>query len=174
LAEEVEETRFEVVETAAAEEGSTPITLGSDGKVVLKDLFVDIMDSGSDSQVSEEPNFLEQGREEMADGRITEAIVYFQKAIRDPQHEAEASYLLGLCFLKESHSKLAEKFFTRGLILPGQDDTFYNKIRYNLAVLYEMTDRVPDAIRELSEIEAKNPDYEDVVARIQYLKDSTG
>jgi Flp pilus assembly protein TadD len=170
----VEETRFEIVETSTDEEDDTPISFDSGGKVVLKDLFVDIMDSPGESETPEEPNFLERGRIEMSDGQISQAIVSLQKSIREPRYEAESCFLLGLCFLKENHGRLAEKFFKRGLNLRGQDDTYYNKLRYNLAVLYEMRDKIPDAITVLSDIAANDPEYEDVVARIQGLKASIG
>jgi tetratricopeptide (TPR) repeat protein len=103
---------------------------------------------------------------------LEEAIEEFKLASRDPALTFDCSQLIGLCFMKMGAVDSAIEEFLKGLSVPDQRPEQYRGLKYELALAYEASDNVRNAIDLYSDIFREDPDFRDVAGKVRLL--STG
>jgi pilus assembly protein FimV len=103
-------------------------------------------------------------------GLLDEAIAEFQLAAKDEGRILECSSMLGLCFMEKGMSKLAIKWFEKGLKAPGRLPEEYQGLRYDLATAYEAAGEPREAQRLFSELYGQDATFRDVAAKVKALR----
>ncbi|GAM10037.1 cellulose synthase subunit BcsC [Geobacter sp. OR-1] len=102
-------------------------------------------------------------------GLLDEAIHEFRSAGRDPQRAADCISLQAICLRDKGDITGAEAVFKEGLDLPVLSSEALLNLKYELALLYELADRHPEAVKIYQEIVRINPSYRDVSLKLSHL-----
>ena len=78
--------------------------------------------------------------------------------------------MLALCFEEMGMANLAINQYKKGLSSEGYDEIDYQKLRYNLGLLYERRGMMKDALQVYEEILSLDIEYEDVKSRVEMIK----
>jgi tetratricopeptide (TPR) repeat protein len=105
-------------------------------------------------------------------GLYDEAVEEFRAAARDTSRSADCSCLEGLCWRDKGDMTAAEDAFKEGLALPVISAEALLNLKYELAMLYELSDRTEEAISLYSEIMNANIYFRDVSDRLANLADN--
>lgn len=105
-------------------------------------------------------------------GLYDEAVEEFRSAARDSSRSADCSCLEGLCWRDKGDQTAAERAFKEGLALPVISAEALLNLKYELAMLYELSDRTEEAISLYSEIMHANIYFRDVSDRLANLADN--
>ena len=105
-------------------------------------------------------------------GLYDDAIAEFQAASRDPRRKLDCIILQGMCCRDKGDVARAEGVLKKGMALaaggsPGEDPA---PLQYELALLYESTGRVEEALLLYRQIKAIAPRFRDTVTRIAVLQ----
>lgn len=106
-------------------------------------------------------------------GLYDEAINEFRQASEAPERRVECLLQQGACLRDKGELALAENALQSLLNAPGLSLEESCAIKYELAATYEAGGRAADAARLFGEIEAANPAFRDVKARLQQASDGT-
>jgi len=105
-------------------------------------------------------------------GRLEEAIGHFKKAAEGTREKLKAYELLGRCYIEKGDFETAIRCLKEGLSFDGFNDVEYLGLRYSLALAFEATGQVNEALNEYKVIYLKDPEYFDVPQRIRRLDSS--
>jgi tetratricopeptide (TPR) repeat protein len=100
-----------------------------------------------------------------------EAIQEFQLAARDPARALACANLLGLCYLAKSEPDAAIRELRAGLEVRGHPQEAYHGLRYDLGMAYEIQGDLGRALESFEGLQAEEPRFRDVRARIKQLRD---
>lgn len=103
-------------------------------------------------------------------GRIDQAINHLKKAAEGDRERLKAYELLGRCYIEKEDYENAVDHLRRGLSQEGFSQREYLGLRYNLAIAYEATGRIDEALKEYRIIESKEPRYFDIPERMRKLE----
>lgn len=103
-------------------------------------------------------------------GRLDEAISHLMKAAEGDKEKLKAYELLGRCYIEKGDFETAIFYLKKGLSLDGFNQNEYLGLRYNLAIAYEATGQLEEALKEYKIIESKDSQYFDVPERIKRLE----
>ena len=104
-------------------------------------------------------------------GLHDEALVSFQQATRDPKRHILALNALGKCFLAKGLPQEAQNQFETAIQqyeLTG--DPLAKELRYNLAMVFEAQNKLPQAIEWYSGIVQQDYQYRDAAKRLEILR----
>lgn len=104
-------------------------------------------------------------------GLIDEAIAEFQIASKDSKRFLECCSMLGLCFVEKGMSKLAIKWYQRGLDTPGHTEDEYQGLRFELAQAHEASGEPDKALETYQEVYGINANYRNVSKKMKELQD---
>lgn len=96
-----------------------------------------------------------------------EAIEELRLASRGVQRALECAELLGRCFLAKGEVEEAVRHLRGGLEVGGHPREAYHGLRYTLAQAYETAGETERALEQLEVIQAEDPHFRDVTARLQ-------
>ena len=99
-------------------------------------------------------------------GLYDDAIGEFQAAAIDPRRKVDCITLQGVCCRDKGDFARAEDILRGGTSLQGLAVDELSHLKYELALLYEVTGRHHDALRLYHEINGVNPDFRDVAEKI--------
>ena len=106
--------------------------------------------------------------------RVTQyddAIVSFQQATRDPKRRIQALNMLGKCFYaKKLYQEAQSQFETAIQQYELAGDPLGKELRYNLAMTFEVQNKVPQAIEWYSVIVQQDYQYRDAAKRLEGLR----
>ncbi len=105
-------------------------------------------------------------------GLFDEAINEFRQASEDPARRIECRIQQGACLRAKGELALAESALQSLLADSGLPSEEKCAIMYELALTFEAGGRAADAARLYGEIEASNPAFRDVTARLKQSGDS--
>ena len=105
-------------------------------------------------------------------GLYDEAVDEFRAAARDTSRSADCACLEGLCWRDKGDSSAAEDAFKQGLALPVISTEAILNLKYELAMLYELSGRTGEAITLYGEILNSNIYFRDVSDRLSNLADN--
>lgn len=103
-------------------------------------------------------------------GLFDMAIEEFQKSVKNKDFEMKSLEMLGQCFLEKGENDLAEESLMKALSIKGKAQIEYLGIKYTLAKLYEKKNMLKEALKLYNEIYTVDSKFEDVVKRINLLK----
>ena len=104
-------------------------------------------------------------------GLHDEALVSFQQATRDPKRHILALNALGKCFLAKGLPQEAQNQFETAIQqyeITG--DPLAKELRYNLAMVFEAQNKLPQAIEWYSGIVQQDYQYRDAAKRLEILR----
>jgi tetratricopeptide (TPR) repeat protein len=104
-------------------------------------------------------------------GLVDEAIAEFQLAAKDEARLLECASMLGICFLEKGMSKLAVKWFEKGLGAPGRSEEEYQGLRYDLASALEQAGETGRALALFTELYGQDASFRDVADKLRQLGD---
>lgn len=144
-----------------------------EGKYGLGDLLT-AFKKGVDEQVDEsdtETHYsLGIAYKEM--GLYDEAVEEFRAAAGDSSRSADCACLEGICWRDKGDIAAAENAFKGGLALPCLTSETRLNLKYELAILYELSSRTEEAISLYGEILGVNIYFRDVSNRLSNLADN--
>jgi tetratricopeptide (TPR) repeat protein len=100
-----------------------------------------------------------------------EAIQEFQLAAHDPARALACANLLGLCYLAKAEPDAAIRELRAGLEVRGHPQEAYHGLRYDLGMAYEIQGDLGRALESFEGLQAEEPRFRDVRARIKQLRD---
>lgn len=103
-------------------------------------------------------------------GKFDEAINHLKKAAEGTKEKLKAYELLGRCYIEKGDFETAVDYLKKGLSIDGFNQNEYLGLRFNLAIAYEATGRIDEALKECKIIESKDPQYFDIAQRIKKLE----
>lgn len=106
-------------------------------------------------------------------GLFDEALNEFRQAAEDPARRVECLVQQGACLRDKGDFARAENALQSLLKVPGLSLEETSSISYELALTFEASGRAGDAARLYGEIEAANPAFRDVKARLEQSGDGT-
>jgi len=104
-------------------------------------------------------------------GDLENAVEQFQILLKSPEKLLDSYNMLALCFEQMGMSNLAINQYKKGLATGGYKDEEYQKLRYNLGLLYERKGMIKEALGVYEQIIAIDIKYRDVSRRIQDLEE---
>ncbi len=102
-------------------------------------------------------------------GLYEEAVREFRSAARDPRRSADCASLEGICLRDKGDLLSAEEVFRAALELPALSGEALLNMKYELAFLYELSERAQEAITIYHEIIGIKPNFRDVKHRLHHL-----
>jgi len=106
-------------------------------------------------------------------GLFDEALIEFRQAAEDPARRVECLIQQGACLRDKGDFLRAESALQSLLGAPGLSLEETSAIKYELALTCEAAGRASDAARMYGEIEAANPAFRDVKARLMQSGDGS-
>lgn len=103
-------------------------------------------------------------------GLFDDAIKEFQTASVNPQRRVDCLTLQAVCYREKGEFGMAEELLQNGIGLEELADAELLSIKYELALLFESSGRMDDALRIYCEVNAVNPDFHGVAGKIALLK----
>jgi pentatricopeptide repeat protein len=140
------------------------------GKYGMDDLFAAFkkgVDEQLDSGDTESHYNLGIAYKEM--GLLDDAVNEFRAASKDPRRLVDSAYLEGLCWREKGDTAAAEQVFRTALDLPLLSGEALLNLKYELANLFEFSDRIPDAVQLYQEIVRIDPAFRDSSSRLVSL-----
>ena len=111
------------------------------------------------------------GLREYQVNRFDDAIVSFQQATRDPKRRIQALNMLGRCFLaKKLYQEAQGQFETAIQQYELTTDPLAKELRYNLAMSFELQNKLPQAVEWYSVIVQQDYQYQDAAKRLESLR----
>lgn len=157
-------------EALFGQEDETGEDLGKYGLGDLLTAFKKGVDEQLDESDTESHYSLGIAYKEM--GLYDEAVEEFRAAARDTTRSADCLCLEGLCWRDKGDLPAAEHAFKQGLSLPTISTEALLNLKYELAMLYELSGRTGEAISLYSEILNSNIYFRDVSDRLSNLADN--
>jgi tetratricopeptide (TPR) repeat protein len=102
-------------------------------------------------------------------GLYDDAINEFQTAARGPR-KVDSLTLQAVCYREKGAPEMAEKLLKMGSTLEGLSSGELLSFKYEMAFLYELTERSEEALRLYDEVLNADPKFHDVARRIASLK----
>jgi tetratricopeptide (TPR) repeat protein len=103
-------------------------------------------------------------------GLYDDAIKEFETASRNPRRKVDCLTLQAVCFREKGDLDRAEQLLQGGIGQKGLADVELLGLKYELALLYETSGRLDDALRIYGEVKAVNPDFHEVGNKIAELQ----
>lgn len=103
-------------------------------------------------------------------GLFDDAIKEFQTASVNPQRRVDCLTLQAVCYREKGEFGMAEELLQNGIGLEELADAELLSLKYELALLFESSGRMDDALRIYCEVNAVNPDFHGVAGKIALLK----
>ncbi len=140
------------------------------GKYAFDGLFARFKE-GLDQQVASDDTetHYDLGIAYMEMGLYDDAIKEFLIAATDPRRTLDCLTLQGVCCRDKGDLETAGQCFTAGLSLDGLDADRIVSLRYELALLYQVSGRREAALQAFREVFALNPGFRDTMQRIAHL-----
>jgi len=113
--------------------------------------------------------FYQLGVAFMGQGLHREAVEEFSKAARDPRYTVEAYSLTSLCHRSKGEHEEAERWLRKALDLAEPGSEQYYALEYELAELWEASERRDKALTLYREIRDWNPGYRNISDKIKQL-----
>jgi pilus assembly protein FimV len=107
-------------------------------------------------------------------GLYDEAINEFRVACADPLRAVDCVILHGICLKEKGDLTEAEEIIVSGISQFGTDPEKVLNLKYELALLYENSGRMDEALRAYREIFSANPSFRDTAEKIAKLHGSPG
>jgi tetratricopeptide (TPR) repeat protein len=107
-------------------------------------------------------------------GLLDDAISEFEKAEKDPSRFVDCQTLKGLCFTEKSDFANAELVFQQALDSQHLEDEQKLSLNYELASLFENTERLEDALNLYQVVTSQDETYRDVKDKIITLQGKLG
>jgi len=95
-------------------------------------------------------------------------------AVAHPALAHRATEMLGRCMLDQGRFDEAAAELAAGLALPGADVESALGLRYLLGLAHEAAGRPREALAELEQVFAVQPNYHDVAPKLRDLRKSLG
>jgi len=164
LAKELEEELAE--EEAMVEEA----TGRGKGEAMLDEVFKEFQ-KGVAEQLSEEDSdtHFNLGIAYKEMGLLNEAITEFKVASHDPEFFVEACSMIGVCATELEQYEEATAWYQKALVAPNLSTDARTALRYELALAFERTGEIQQALGLFEEIQTHDPAYRDVGARLAAL-----
>ncbi|KAF0218921.1 MAG: hypothetical protein FD174_2437 [Geobacteraceae bacterium] len=106
-------------------------------------------------------------------GLYDDAIAEFRIAALDPVRMIDCLTLQGICCRDKGDTGRAEEVFKEGVTLQGTAEEL-SSLRYELALLYEATGRMEEALQLYREVRGATPDFRDTARKIAVLQGGDG
>jgi tetratricopeptide (TPR) repeat protein len=103
-------------------------------------------------------------------GLYDDAIKEFESASRNPRRKVDCLTLQAVCFREKGDLDRAEQLLQGEIGQKGLADVELLGLKYELALLYETSGRLDDALRIYGEVKAVNPDFHEVGNKIARLR----
>lgn len=103
-------------------------------------------------------------------GLFDDAIKEFQTASVNPQRRVDCLTLQAVCYREKGEFGMAEELLQNGIGLEELAGAELLSLKYELALLFENSGRMDDALRIYCEVNAVNPDFHGVAGKIALLK----
>jgi len=107
-------------------------------------------------------------------GLLDHAVESFRMAVAHPALAHRATEMLGRCMLDQGRFDEAAAELAAGLALPGADVESALGLRYLLGLAHEAAGRPREALAELEQVFAVQPNYHDVAPKLRDLRKSLG
>ena len=104
-------------------------------------------------------------------GLFDDAISEFKIALGDPSRVATSQMMIGMCQVGAGKTEEAITTFTEGLEIPGVAEEGKLALMYELGKVFEVSNRVEEAIEIYNRILVEDPGFADVVDRIDNLEE---
>jgi len=101
---------------------------------------------------------------------LEEAIEEFRLAAKEPSLTLDCSQLIGLCYMKMGATKSAIEEFLKGLSIPDQRPEQYRGLKYELALAYEASGNLQNAIDLYSDILREDPGFRDAANKVKSIR----
>jgi tetratricopeptide (TPR) repeat protein len=102
-------------------------------------------------------------------GLYDDAIKEFMIAAADRLRQADCLTLQGICLQEKGELAKAEEVFLSGMDIFKLEPENLLNIKYELALLYETSNRKDEALRYFRDVFATNPGYRDTARKIAEL-----
>lgn len=161
--EEKRAVKFEVAEEKEVEEPETFEDLLEEFKEgVLENIETKDYDSHYDLGIT---------YKEM--GLLDEAVEEFEKASDGEELKLKSIEMLALCLIEKGDLGEAEEAIKNALSLKGHKDSEFLGLRYNLAKIYEHTNKNQEALEQFKEIVKHDDGFKDVASKMEELEERT-
>ena len=104
-------------------------------------------------------------------GLLDQAIGEFQVAAHDPEFFVEACSMIGVCANELGNHAEAAEWYQKALVAPDLSPDARAALRYELALAFEKTGDLDQAVGLFEQIAANDPGYRDVAARLASLSE---
>lgn len=141
-----------------------------DLSVDLDSVFEQMRDEASQQSAGEGGDgFLSRGMSLRQAGKIDESIQAFEMAARSPLHRFQAATLIGRTYRGRGHLPQAVEWFERAAEAPPPSEDEGYMLMYELADVLESVGEVARALAICIELQAHDPEFRDVGARVDRL-----
>jgi len=103
---------------------------------------------------------------------ISEAMKEFKIALKDPRLEFDCYTRLALCSMVENNPDEAIVYYTKGLRVADRSDEERKGMMYELALAYEAAEKLEEAGKLFSAINAIDPAYRETAKKIKIITES--
>ncbi|NOY13422.1 MAG: tetratricopeptide repeat protein [Deltaproteobacteria bacterium] len=107
-------------------------------------------------------------------GLLDDAVSEFEKAQSDPSRYVDCQTLKGLCFSEKGDFTNAEIMFQQALDSPHLEDGQRLSLSFELATLYETSERFEEALSSYRAVQSQDESYRDVKSKIISLQEKLG
>ena len=145
---------------------------GAGPAVSADDAIDDILSEMEDKGPVDYNAHFQSGVKHKQEGSLEKAIKEFQIASKDPDKTVRNSRILAVCYVENSSYSNAISELERVTQAMSPDENAYLSVLYELANAYSKNSDIDKARQTYEKIQAKDPVFKDVAAKLESLKDA--
>lgn len=137
----------------------------------LHQALISTLDSNIEMMLDDTSNEVTKGLLYLREGKLLNALEYFQRITEDNPNHIYIQTLIGRCFLEMGKTDIALEQFTRTLNqLTSHSDPLVNKTLYYQAITYFHLGKIEIGIQKLKEIERNNINFPKLQNLLNFYK----